>query len=81
MELLPQLGELGFFGSNLKGYGCAEMSNVAYVLVMQALERGDSGLRSFVSVQSGLVMHPIYTYGSPAQKEKWLPFVYLARCR
>jgi glutaryl-CoA dehydrogenase len=72
-ELLPQLGELGFFGSNLKGYGCAEMSNVAYGLVMQELERGDSGLRSFVSVQSGLVMYPIYTYGSPAQKEKWIP--------
>lgn len=72
-ELVPQLGELGFFGSNLKGYGCAEMSNVAYGLVMQELERGDSGLRSFVSVQSGLVMYPIYTYGSQAQKDKWLP--------
>jgi glutaryl-CoA dehydrogenase len=73
LHLVPQLGELGFFGSNLKGYGCAEMSNVAYGLVMQELERGDSGLRSFVSVQSGLVMYPIYTYGSPAQKDKWLP--------
>ena len=73
VELVPQLGELGFFGSNLKGYGCAEMSNVAYGLVMQDLERGDSGLRSFVSVQSGLVMYPIYTYSSQAQKEKWLP--------
>jgi len=72
-ELIPQLGELGFFGSNLKGYGCAEMSSVAYGLVMQELERGDSGLRSFVSVQSGLVMYPIYAYGSPAQKDKWLP--------
>jgi len=72
-ELVPQLGELGFFGSNLKGYGCAAMSNVAYGLVMQELERGDSGLRSFVSVQSGLVMYPIYTYGSPAQKDTWLP--------
>jgi glutaryl-CoA dehydrogenase len=71
--LLPQLGELGFFGSNLKGYGCAEMSNVAYGLVMQELERGDSGLRSFVSVQSGLVMYPIHAYGSPAQKDRWLP--------
>jgi glutaryl-CoA dehydrogenase len=71
--LVPQLGELGFFGSNLKGYGCAGMSNVAYGLVMQELERGDSGLRSFVSVQSGLVMYPIYTYGSQAQKDKWLP--------
>jgi len=73
MALVPQLGELGFFGANLKGYGCAEMSNVAYGLVMQELERGDSGLRSFVSVQSALVMYPIYTYGSPAQKDKWLP--------
>jgi glutaryl-CoA dehydrogenase len=73
VDLIPQLGELGFFGSNLKGYGCAEMSNVAYGLVMQELERGDSGLRSFVSVQSGLVMYPIHTYGSPAQKDKWLP--------
>jgi glutaryl-CoA dehydrogenase len=71
--LVPQLGELGFFGSNLKGYGCAEMSNVAYGLVMQELERGDSGLRSFVSVQSGLVMYPIDAYGSTAQKDKWLP--------
>ena len=73
MELVPQLGALGFFGANLKGYGCAEMSNVAYGLVMQELERGDSGLRSFVSVQSALVMYPIHTYGSPGQKEKWLP--------
>ncbi|PYU05819.1 MAG: acyl-CoA dehydrogenase [Acidobacteria bacterium] len=73
MHLVPQLGELGFFGANLKGYGCAEMSNVAYGLMMQELERGDSGLRSFVSVQSGLVMWPIYTYGSEEQKKKWLP--------
>ena len=73
MHLVPQLGELGFFGANLKGYGCAEMSNVAYGLMMQELERGDSGLRSFVSVQSGLVMWPIYTYGSEVQKKKWLP--------
>jgi glutaryl-CoA dehydrogenase len=72
MELVPQLGELGFFGANLKSYGCAEMSNVAYGLVMQELERGDSGLRSFVSVQSALVMYPIYTYGSQEQKDKWL---------
>jgi glutaryl-CoA dehydrogenase len=73
MELVPQLGELGFFGANLKGYGCAEMSNVAYGLVMQELERGDSGLRSFASVQSALVMYPIYTFGSQEQKDKWLP--------
>ena len=72
LQLVPQLGELGFFGANLKGYGCAEMSNVAYGLVMQELERGDSGLRSFVSVQSALVMYPIHTYGSPEQKDKWL---------
>jgi glutaryl-CoA dehydrogenase len=73
IHLLPQLGELGFFGANLRGYGCAEMSNVAYGLVMQELERGDSGLRSFVSVESALVMYPIHTYGSEAQKGKWLP--------
>lgn len=71
--LVPQLGELGFFGANLKGYGCAGMSNVAYGLLMQELERGDSGLRSFVSVQGALVMYPIYAYGSDAQKDKWLP--------
>ena len=73
MHLVPMLGELGFFGANLEGYGCAGMSNVAYGQVMQELERGDSGLRSFVSVQSALVMYPIHTFGSPEQKEKWLP--------
>jgi glutaryl-CoA dehydrogenase len=73
MELVPQLGELGFFGANLKGYGCAEMSNIAYGLMMQELERGDSGLRSFVSVQSALVMYPIRAYGSTEQKDNWLP--------
>ena len=73
MHLVAQLGELGFFGANLHGYGCAGMSNTAYGLVMQELERGDSGLRSFVSVQSSLVMYPIHGYGSHAQKEKWLP--------
>src|ERR1700761_1998132 len=67
-HLVPQLGELGFFGANLHGYGCAGMSNVAYGLVTQELERGDSGLRSFVSVQSALVMYPIYAYGSDAKK-------------
>src|ERR1700721_2418 len=72
-HLVPQLGELGFFGANLQGYGCAGMSNVAYGLVTQELERGDSGLRSFVSVQSALVMYPIHSYGSAEQKEKWLP--------
>src|SRR3984893_8389167 len=75
MELVPKLGELGFFGASLEGYGCAGMSNVAYGLVTQELERGDSGLRSFVSVQSALVMYPIYTYGSDAQKDKWLPLL------
>ena len=74
-HLVPQLGELGFFGANLHGYGCAGMSNVAYGLVTQELERGDSGLRSFVSVQSALVMYPIYTYGSDAQKDKLLPLL------
>jgi glutaryl-CoA dehydrogenase len=73
MHLVPKLGELGFFGASLSGYGCAGMTHVAYGLVMQELERGDSGLRSFVSVQSALVMYPIHAYGSPAQKEKWLP--------
>jgi len=73
LHLVPQLGELGFFGANLTGYGCAGMSNVEYGLVTQELERGDSGLRSFISVQSGLVMFPIYTFGSDAQKERWLP--------
>ncbi len=74
-QLVPQLGELGFFGANLKGYGCAGMSNVEYGLVTQELERGDSGLRSFVSVQSALVMYPIHSYGSEAQKDKWLPLL------
>jgi glutaryl-CoA dehydrogenase len=72
-ELVPIMGELGFFGANLEGYGCAGMSNVEYGLVMQELERGDSGFRSFVSVQSGLVMYPIYTFGSEDQKNTWLP--------
>jgi len=73
MELVPKLAELGLFGANLHGYGCAGMNNVAYGLVMQELERGDSGLRSFASVQGGLCMYPIYSYGSDAQKERWLP--------
>src|ERR1700741_1651908 len=72
-ELVPEMGELGFFGANLQGYGCAGMSNVEYGLVMQELERGDSGFRSFVSVQSALVMYPIYTFGSDEQKNTWLP--------
>jgi glutaryl-CoA dehydrogenase len=72
-ELVKPMGELGFFGASLKGYGCAGMSNVEYGLVMQELERGDSGVRSFVSVQSALVMYPIYAFGSDQQKEQWLP--------
>ena len=72
-ELVPMMGEMGFFGASLEGYGCAGMSNVEYGLVMQELERGDSGIRSFVSVQSALVMYPIYTFGSDEQKNKWLP--------
>jgi glutaryl-CoA dehydrogenase len=74
-ELVPQMGQLGFFGANLHGYGCAGMSNVQYGLVMQEFERGDSGLRSFVSVQSALVMYPIYAFGSGEQKDYWLPLL------
>ncbi len=72
-HLVPGLGELGVFGANLKGYGCAEVSSVAYGLMMQELERGDSGLRSFVSVQGALCMYPIHRFGSDEQKERWLP--------
>jgi glutaryl-CoA dehydrogenase len=72
-ELIPEFGRLGFLGANLEGYGCAGMSNVEYGLVMQEVERADSGLRSFVSVQGALVMYPILTYGSKEQKEHWLP--------
>jgi glutaryl-CoA dehydrogenase len=72
-NLLPKMAELGFFGANLTGYGCAGLSNVAYGLMMQELERGDSSIRSFVSVQGALAMYAIYAFGSDAQKEKWLP--------
>jgi glutaryl-CoA dehydrogenase len=72
-ELIAPMGELGFFGPTLDGYGCAGMSSVEYGLIMQELERGDSGLRSFASVQSSLVMYPIYTFGSEEQKQRWLP--------
>jgi glutaryl-CoA dehydrogenase len=75
VQLVPQMAELGLFGASLKGYGCAGMSNVEYGLVTQELERGDSGLRSFISVQSALVMYPIHSYGSDAQKDKWLPLL------
>jgi len=72
-ELVPELAALGLFGSSLEGYGCAGMNAVSYGLICQELERGDSGLRSFVSVQSSLCMYPIYTYGSEEQKQKYLP--------
>jgi glutaryl-CoA dehydrogenase len=72
-ELIPEIGQLGFLGANLEGYGCAGLTNVEYGLIMQEIERGDSGLRSFVSVQGALVMYPIFTYGSAEQKDRWLP--------
>lgn len=72
-HLIREMGALGFLGANLEGYGCAGMSNVEYGLIMQELERADSGVRSFVSVQGALVMYPILSYGSEEQKEKWLP--------
>ena len=73
-DLIPKMAELGFFGPTLPAeYGGMEVNNVAYGLMMTELERGDSGLRSFASVQSGLVMYPIFAYGSEEQKKKWLP--------
>lgn len=72
-HLIREMGQMGFLGANLEGYGCAGMSNVEYGLIMQELERADSGLRSFVSVQGALVMYPILTYGSEEQKKRWLP--------
>ena len=72
-HLIEPMGKLGYFGANLEGYNCSGLNSIAYGLIMQELERGDSGLRSFVSVQSGLVMYPIHTFGSTEQKEKWLP--------
>ena len=72
-HLIGEMADLGFFGANLSGYGCAGMSNVEYGLIMQELERGDSSLRSFCSVQGALVMYPILTFGSEEQKQKWLP--------
>ncbi len=74
LHLVKQMAELGLFGATLPAkYGCAELNNVAYGLMMQELERGDSGIRSFASVQSALVMYPIYKFGSEAQKDYWLP--------
>ena len=72
-HLVPRMGELGLFGVNLQGYGCAGLTNVAYGLIMQELERGDSGLRSMASVQGSLAMHAIHAYGSEEQRERWLP--------
>jgi len=73
-ELIPELAELGVFGANLpEEYGCAGLNNVAYGLIMQELERGDSGVRSFASVQGALAMYPIYAFGSEEQRRKWLP--------
>jgi len=74
VELAPKMGEIGLMGATLpEEYGCAGLNNVSYGLMMQELERGDSGVRSFASVQSGLVMYPIFAFGSPKQKEQWLP--------
>ncbi len=74
IEVVPQMAELGLFGANLPAeYGCAELNNVCYGLIMQELERGDSGVRSFASVQGALVMYPIFAFGSEAQKKEWLP--------
>ncbi|HNP37501.1 MAG TPA: acyl-CoA dehydrogenase family protein [Woeseiaceae bacterium] len=72
-ELIPQVAELGLLGSSIEGYDCAGMNSISYGLICQELERADSGLRSFVSVQSSLVMYPIYTFGSEEQKQRWLP--------
>jgi glutaryl-CoA dehydrogenase len=72
-EFIPAVAELGLLGSSIEGYDCAGMNSVSYGLICQELERGDSGLRSFVSVQSSLVMYPIYAYGSEEQKQRWLP--------
>lgn len=73
LNLIPRLGELGLLGANLRGYGCAGVSEVAYGLIMQELERGDSGLRSFASVQGALAMYPIYAFGTETQQKDWLP--------
>ena len=73
LELVPELAQLGVLGSSIEGYGCAGLNSVSYGLICQELERGDSGLRSFVSVQSSLCMFPIYAYGSEEQKQRWLP--------
>ncbi|HLD73827.1 MAG TPA: acyl-CoA dehydrogenase family protein [Bdellovibrionota bacterium] len=74
-QLVPKVAELGLLGANLTGYGCPGLNNTAYGLILQELERGDSGLRSFVSVQGALVMYPIHAFGSEEQKKKWLPLL------
>jgi glutaryl-CoA dehydrogenase len=73
MDLVPEMAQLGLFGPTFEDYGCAGLNNVSYGLIMQELERGDSGIRSFVSVQSGLCMYPIHAFGSDEQKQRWLP--------
>src|ERR1700742_1465215 len=72
-KILPEIAGLGLLGCNLQGYGCAGLSDVGYGLAMQELERGDSGLRSFASVQGSLVMYPIHAFGSEEQKNRYLP--------
>src|SRR5205809_3301668 len=72
-HLIPKMAEMGLFGATISDYGLPGLNHVAYGLIMQELERGDSGIRSFASVQSGLVMYPINTYGSAEQKREWLP--------
>ena len=80
-ELVPRMAELGVFGANLPArYGCAELNSVAYGLLMQELERGDSGIRSFASVQGSLVMYPILEFGSDEQREQWLPRMARGEC-
>jgi len=75
LDLVPRMGELGILGAELPGYGLPKIDSIAYGLIMQELERGDSTLRSFASVQSALVMYPIFSFGSQAQKERWLPLL------
>ena len=72
-QLIKPIAELGLLGSSIEGYQCAGMNAISYGLICKELERGDSGVRSFVSVQSSLVMHPIFAFGSEEQKEEWLP--------
>ena len=73
IQLAREMGEMGLLGANLEGYGCPGLNNVCYGLICQELERGDSGIRSFASVQGSLVMFPIHAYGSEEQKQRWLP--------